>query len=178
MLLAHCDKERSLEQSLLDHSISTGILAKNMGERIDLENMSFVVGILHDIGKADRIFQEKLNSDSSKKVIHSSAGLKYLVNFLEKNDKKDRLFREYIEVLAYSIGAHHSVFDIPGKDEDYVWTSRLYLKALYNTKKYHYQEDVLKYIEELDSYIKNNGEKQLKIFCYWVLMNIKCQRRN
>ena len=162
MILAHYDQEYGKEQSLMDHSLSTGELAKKVGDMVRLGSTCQVVGILHDIGKADENFQNKLINNSSKKVIHSSAGLKYLMQF--RNQSKNPLFQEYIEILAYAIGAHHGVFDIPAQDDDYSWTTRLRVKEKYNTKIYHYERDVLSFVENVEKKIEEaygSGIKEL-----------------
>ena len=74
-LYAHIDnKDRGKKQSLYSHLLNTGLEGKKLGKKVDMENICFLTGLLHDIGKASLDFQEKIIKNSNKMVDHSSLG--------------------------------------------------------------------------------------------------------
>ena len=78
-LLAHYDKENEKEQLLSDHLLNVAKIASNIGEDIGIGNLCFLLGVMHDIGKADLKFQEKLKKESrNERVVHSTAGAYFL----------------------------------------------------------------------------------------------------
>ena len=64
-LFAHYDKENKKEQLLSDHLLNVAQIASNIGEDIGIGNLCFLLGIMHDIGKADPKFQKKLKIERS-----------------------------------------------------------------------------------------------------------------
>ena len=116
MIIAHKD-ENGREQSLFNHLINVGNGSFNLGKQLDIEYISLLVGLLHDLGKADPLFQDKIMNNKNISVNHSSAGAKYLYQIYckvgEKNeDFKSPICQSYAEILMYAIEAHHGVFDI------------------------------------------------------------------
>ena len=58
-------------QSLTEHLLSVGKIASQIGDLIGIKHLMMHVGLLHDMGKADRNFQTYLNGSSNKKwTIH------------------------------------------------------------------------------------------------------------
>lgn len=119
-LLAHYDGENKKEQLLINHLLNTAKIASNIGKDISIGNLCFLLGVLHDSGKADIKFQTMLkNMSNSKKnrVIHSTAGAYFLFkkeygkNF---SDNKHKNYNNFIEICMYVIEAHHGLFDIIG----------------------------------------------------------------
>ena len=126
--------EREKKQTLYAHLLETGIEAKKIGKKVDMENITFLTGLLHDIGKASLDFQDKITKNSNKKVDHSSLGGLFVVRiyksvFEEINDskkksildlrsvlEKDRLafldLSDYINILIYTIMSHHGQYDM------------------------------------------------------------------
>lgn len=81
-LFAHIDRDKiEKKQSLYTHLLKTGLEAKKIGEKVDIGNISFLTGFLHDIGKASLDFQDKITKNSNKKVDHSSLGGLFVVKF-------------------------------------------------------------------------------------------------
>lgn len=51
-IYAHIDqKNNEKKQKLFDHLINTAFDSKNMGKEVGIGNISFLVGLFHDIGK-------------------------------------------------------------------------------------------------------------------------------
>lgn len=154
-LYAHIDRDKiEKKQTLYTHLLKTGLEAKKIGEKVDMGNISFLTGLLHDIGKASLDFQDKIIKNSNKKVDHSSLGGLFVVKiyksvFDEIWDSKDQSILElrsvlekdkltvldlsdYINILIYTIMSHHGQYDMVRKNEDmaYVLTSLDRLKKL------------------------------------------------
>lgn len=121
--IAHKNKENGKEQTLLAHLENTARYAAYIGGKINFKNISYILGILHDIGKSSSKFQDKIRNDTAAKVDHSTPGA-YCVDILAEkfcyNNKIDNefLFENFNEILKYVIEAHHGIFDTVRKDED------------------------------------------------------------
>lgn len=119
-LLAHYDKENKKEQLLRDHLLNVAQIASNIGEDIGIGNLCFLLGIMHDIGKADLKFQEKLKKESrNERIVHSTAGAYFLFEkgYNKKLQDKESFnsYNNFIEICMYVIEAHHGLFDIIGE---------------------------------------------------------------
>ncbi len=114
MFIAHLTD--STEQSLKAHSQNSAEIAKNDLQFINLGNTAYSAALMHDCGKAHQIFQQYLTDSYNGKnvkrgsVIHSFAGVNY---FLNKYHDSDNVFEKTAsEIIAYSIGSHHGLFDV------------------------------------------------------------------
>lgn len=56
MIIAHKDQDTGKEQKLIEHLYLTGKDAQRVAEKINLGNIMFMIGIFHDLGKADKNF--------------------------------------------------------------------------------------------------------------------------
>ncbi|WP_040398787.1 CRISPR-associated helicase/endonuclease Cas3 [Anaerococcus senegalensis] len=135
---AHIDQNNSnRKQELFDHLINTAFDSKNMGKEIGIENISFIVGLFHDIGKIRKEFQEKIKNNSNKHVDHSSLGgifihmlvkkLKKEIEFssLLKDEDMNYQFNDFCNIIIYSILSHHGQYNMvrKNKENNYVFTS-------------------------------------------------------
>lgn len=194
-LFAHIDRDKiEKKQSLYTHLLKTGLEAKKIGEKVDMGNISFLTGFLHDIGKASLDFQDKITKNSNKKVDHSSLGGLFVVKIyksvfdeiLDSKDQsildlksvleKDRLkvldLSDYINILVYTIMSHHGQYDMVRKNEDmaYVLTS---LDRIKKIEKSHYrfgeslQEslDIDDFYKEVEKFYESKGIYIKDIFC-------------
>ncbi|WP_337473238.1 CRISPR-associated helicase Cas3' [Jutongia sp.] len=93
--IAHKDGDR--EQSMVEHLSGTAKLAGEFAGKFGMEDWGFCCGMLHDVGKYSKEFQNKIKNNSDERVDHSTAGTKLCY----------RLGGSY-SLLCYCIAGHHS----------------------------------------------------------------------
>lgn len=107
--LAHISEDGTRTQTIISHLEGTARLAAEFARIFDNENMGYLVGILHDIGKFGEGFQRRLLG-SSESVDHSTAGAKE-ANCLP---------------AAFAIAGHHSGLPDGGNKTDTAQDGTLY----------------------------------------------------
>lgn len=140
-LYAHVDQKNSNKrQKLIDHLVNTAEGSKKIGDKIGFANTAYIVGLLHDIGKISKEFQEKILSNSSRHVDHSTLGGYIILNLSNDilnnlEDGQDNIFTnsgidvlevyDYTNILIYTIMSHHGQYDQvrDSKKKGYVYTS-------------------------------------------------------
>lgn len=117
MSIAHIRDRNGQEfiQSLKEHSENTAFYAKSVLENAGFANCSYLLGLLHDMGKAKQEFEtyikkshrgEKVQRGS---VNHTFAGVIYLLEKYHSLENQSHFLTS--EILSYAIGAHHGLFD-------------------------------------------------------------------
>lgn len=168
MILAHKDNNGNV-QSLQDHSFNVATKAREDANVIDQGDILFLLGLYHDLGKANQEFQDKLLLHPNKHVDHSSAGARYLLQKIQiclkslNVEKKDREF--FQEICAYVISSHHGMYDILLQDEtinasQYTY-NRLRYRIMEGTEPSHYQEDIVPFAQKLESLLPYYGYSSL-----------------
>lgn len=194
-LYAHIDRDKiEKKQTLYTHLLKTGLEAKKIGKKVDMGNITFLTGLLHDIGKASLDFQDKIIKNSNKKVDHSSLGGLFVVKiyksvFDEIWDSKDQSIldlrsvlekdkltvldlSDYINILIYTIMSHHGQYDMVRKNEDmaYVLTSLDRLKKI-EKAPYRFGEslqgslDIDDFYKEVEKFYESKEIYIKDIFC-------------
>lgn len=164
-ILAHYDRTTHEEQLLVDHLFNVANSAAKEAELIGQQDVAFLCGMYHDLGKADRNFQNKLLNKPSTHVDHSTAGAKYLIEkiskvlFEEIKDQEKRDFcQPFLEIIAYVISAHHGVYDIPVTDPKtkYPENGNLLRRINYGLdENYHYKTDVVDFAAMIEQELEN-----------------------
>lgn len=142
-------------QYLEDHLISVALIAAEIGRPIGCYYIVLLLGLLHDIGKACRDFQNRLWGKHRKPVNHSSAGAIYLLGMLKQYNREiseKGLIQNvrYCELLFYPLLAHHGLFDLIGQGQNikgnYVsrMNDRMCFSA-YNTKE-DFQDEIRPFV--------------------------------
>ena len=155
MIIAHKD-ENGNEQSLFNHLTNVGDGCFQLGGKIGLGYMSLTVGLLHDLGKADPMFQDKIINNTNAKVNHSSAGAKYIYSIYinigtTKEEFISPISQSYTEILMYTIEAHHGVFDIASYNKGII--NNIYQRMDYNILNEKYNYNLVKdYVECINEY--------------------------
>ncbi|WP_230399443.1 CRISPR-associated helicase Cas3' [Novisyntrophococcus fermenticellae] len=165
MVIAHRDvdeKKNVQEQSLEEHLYNTGQYAGKIGKEVELEAFLKLLGYLHDIGKADAVFQSYICSKTNGKVNHSSAGVRVLYDYIISDDSmaaqlgRRSCFQFFYEVSAYVIFAHHGLYDlVDEKDCEYRNVGRFHYDE---NGDYHYSEDIILFVRQFDELLQKRGE--------------------
>lgn len=154
-ILAHKDGDRI--QTLAEHSYNVATLAHDEASTIKQRHVLFLLGLYHDLGKADRNFQEKLTNNPDRHVDHSYAGALYLCTKISQQ-KGHSVFSE---IIAYVIAAHHGLFDIYMDIKEYDTNNRL-LKRFNERNNLHYDDDIIPYAERLEKKLSFHGYDNLE----------------
>ena len=206
-LYAHIDRDkREKKQTLYTHLLKTGLEAKKIGEKVDMGNITFLTGLLHDMGKASLDFQEKITKSSNKMVDHSSLGGLFVMKiydrvfeeiFTSKNksildlrnvlEKDKKLFLElsyYINILIYTIMSHHGQYDMVRKNEDmaYVLTSLDRIRKI-EKSSYRFVSDkgenlsIDEFYELVEKFYESKGIYLKEIFCQGFLEYVEILKK-
>lgn len=154
MFRAHIRKEPLAEQSVYDHLHQVSELAKGFGAKQRLESACGLVGLLHDMGKLTKTFDQYIfysfnhPEDFSLKgtVDHSTAGAKYIFqNFY--CGERDPYRKLTAQVIALVICSHHGgimdCLDLSGIDK--------FTKRMEKSKDLHYEEAVENFMQEFSA---------------------------
>lgn len=194
-LYAHIDnKDRGKKQNLYSHLLNTGLEGKKLGKKVDMENICFLTGLLHDIGKASLDFQEKIIKNSNKMVDHSSLGglfvfkiYRDLLSNLNKSSSSNILklkesmtadnnlifeLSDYTNILIYTLMSHHSQYDMVRKNKDmiYVMTSFDRMEKLENSS-YRFGENhdnslgIDEFYKKVEKFFESKEIYIKEIFC-------------
>ncbi|NCC61306.1 MAG: CRISPR-associated endonuclease Cas3'' [Verrucomicrobiae bacterium] len=138
---AHVRDEDKEKQTLLDHLVSVSDMSKEFAEKIGLDDVGGLIGLLHDFGKYSRSFQNYLLSSSGSvdpdseeyidpkaqkgKIDHSTAGAKYIWEKLKEVGKYGQ-GEICAQIMALCIASHHSgMIDCLSKDDKLVFWDRM-----------------------------------------------------
>ena len=122
--IAHIHDEKI--QSCKEHSVNTAKYAKADLECIDLGNLGYLAGILHDMGKFTDEFSDYIQRSANGEkvargsVIHTFAGARTILSKFHSNYGNEQLTgweNLTAELIATAIGSHHGLFD--EYDENY-----------------------------------------------------------
>nr|WP_275975118.1 CRISPR-associated helicase Cas3' [Tetragenococcus halophilus] len=173
-MLAHYDKKTGSDQSLDVHLFNVANKAAEAAKEIGQQDVAFLCGFYHDLGKVDEKFQDKIIHQRQTHVDHSTAGAKYLKEKIQQvlkkqiTDPRQNEYRgSFIETICYVIAAHHGVFDIPLKESaDSLSTDilgKLYKRILHGLDEtYHYDTQVLNFASELEAELQRENQITLE----------------
>lgn len=120
--IAHIRESREV-QSLQDHSRNVAKLCGEACKSIGVEHVGYLAGLLHDMGKAHEKVQNHLWNQTSEKLNHATAGMRWIWN---ENKQKKPSYKLMAQIVSMAIGCHHSGLDnfiSPKGEED--WEKRL-----------------------------------------------------
>ena len=164
MILAHKDNKGN-KQSLEKHSFNVAVQARESAQIIKQGDILFLLGLYHDLGKANTAFQDKLEIYLNKHVDHSSAGARYLFQKIQTCLKdsfvqtKDRIL--FQEIIAYVISAHHGMYDIPLHQAERFAFNKLRHRIIEGIANEPYQKDILPFAQKLEDELSAYGYRDL-----------------
>ncbi len=139
--VAHYREKDACWQSLSSHLLGTAQETRDFARKVNLPKLGELMGLLHDLGKYSREFQNYLKSalgalnpdldgewvDASKlkgKVDHSTAGAQFIWSALGTGFGKDTTIAAQLAALC--IASHHSgLIDCLGADGSDSFTARM-----------------------------------------------------
>ena len=185
MIAAHINKD-DIEQSVQEHCCETADYASLESKSIGLYHTMLLVGLLHDIGKNTRKFNTYIHNahqgkKTEKKLNHSSAGAKYIIENITTENTEESLTKQ---LIAYAVMSHHGLNDCLSYDGTDKFSSRLepdieeYQEALKNSRDLLDSGSIEKLFEsscceiysiekEIDSIVmKMNSPKPIQEKCF------------
>lgn len=156
--LAHITKvdDKRIEQTCREHAKNVARYAAEELANVNLGNLAYVVGILHDMGKMKKEYSDYLErSYQGEKVVrgsvdHSSMGCCWILEKYgmtgEMDCTKDKAFYDVLlsELMAYVIASHHGVTDCLTMDADSLYGRRTQAK-----EEIFYSDSVKNYFAEV-----------------------------
>lgn len=167
-IIAHYQKQSETKiekiQSLEEHLFNVAYRGRHAATVIGQDDLLFLIGLFHDVGKADRAFQDKLLKHPDKQVDHSYAGALYLWNRIQQTFKGSSLSKSerkaFKEIVCYVISAPHGVYDIPlpenTEDIQGFGFSKLRQRMM-DKVGYHFTEDIQVYVCFLENQLSQFG---------------------
>lgn len=114
MYIAHKREADGVEQSLLNHLFETAKKAGGFAEAFNNKEYAVTIGMLHDIGKYSKEFQNRIKNNS-KRCDHSTAGARLIMQN-----------KYWGKLAAYCIAGHHSGLKNCGSSTDVGGEGTLY----------------------------------------------------
>lgn len=162
--IAHQREFDGKAQALASHLIGVSELSKKNASKIDLETCGELIGLLHDLGKYSRKFQDYLNSavgnfdpDADEytdakamkgKIDHSSAGAQLIWQTLFQRGQMECIVAQ---VLSLCIASHHSgLIDNLTSNKKSTGEDNFSKRMAKCDDKTHLNEAVLKMDEEIN----------------------------
>lgn len=167
MVLAHYHSETKAEQTLEEHACHVAQGARTKAKTIGQGDILFLLGLYHDLGKADPLFQAKFEG-AKQHVDHSYAGARYLwqraLEALGSRNRNSRRFLSFCETIAYVIAAHHGMYDIPFDDGEKAGQFG-YNKMIQRIRQvrdgYAFDKEVVAYAQQLEALLPKYGYQNL-----------------
>lgn len=158
-LYAHYNYQTKSKQTLVDHLQIVAEQAALTAEVINQQDIMYLIGLFHDLGKADPLFQNMMLKQTKEKINHSSAGASYLCKNIpeilneRKKEVESQLKQSFVEIVGYVITAHHGLYDIPC-DLPEKRNSNFYKRITYfDDKRYSYNNTIINFANELEEQI-------------------------
>jgi CRISPR-associated endonuclease/helicase Cas3 len=105
---ARYSTDRKQQQLLKDHLTNVSLMTSQNACKIGLKTLGKYLGLIHDLGKYSKEFQDYINSNDKTKrgsVIHSKAGAMFLYEKIKDTDEVSKFLKE---LLALCCMSHHT----------------------------------------------------------------------
>lgn len=142
------DSPYARKQTVAKHCRNTATYAKNALEAVGLGDSAYLAGLLHDMGKMKREFQDYLLEEKGHRgsVNHTFAACRLLLTQFHA-EKAAECQDLTAELLAFAVGAHHGLFDCVDQNGHSGFLHRL-------------EKDGIGYQECLDNYMSECADME------------------
>lgn len=126
-MIAHISKDGRI-QTLAEHCRHTAELCANALKSIGLEKCGWFVGMIHDMGKARKLFESYIEKAvAGEYVVRGSVNHTFcaVCVILENCDGYNAMQKLSAEMLAWAVGSHHGEFDCFNTDKKSGFQHRL-----------------------------------------------------
>lgn len=140
-----------ISQAVAEHCRNTAEYASEIMQRVGLGTVGYMSGLYHDIGKNKKFevyLKKAFNGEPVQRgsVNHTFAGVIKLLRDYHSDGttgaEVDRVRYFLAEIMAFSVGAHHAMFDMGTVDD--ITEAGIVKRYTYNEEKLEY-DAVLKY---------------------------------
>lgn len=136
------------EESVAEHTQKTKFLCEEKGRRCGISHMTALCGVLHDMGKCKRSYNDYIHADERVRrkqrghIAHASTGAKY---FYDLHHGESGNAKVMAELITYAVAAHHGLFDCVDMDGMDVFLRKVdvvedYDEACGNAERQYLQE--------------------------------------
>ncbi|MDE6219204.1 MAG: CRISPR-associated endonuclease Cas3'', partial [Lachnospiraceae bacterium] len=139
------------EESVAEHTKKTAFLCAEKGKRCGLAQIMALCGLLHDMGKDKRAFDNYIHADKNTRqkmrgtVAHASTGAKYLYDMYHADSSNN--VKILTELISYAVAAHHGIFDCVDIDHTDLFSKKVNEVADYEEACSNAGKDYLDEIE-------------------------------
>ncbi len=164
-MIAHIsDDGSSREESVAEHTEKTVYLCKEKGKRCGISHIMSICGMLHDMGKNKRRFDDYIHADERErkklrgKIGHASTGAKYIYDKYHENSAKVKILTE---LVTYAVAAHHGLFDCVSEEQTDLFSTKLSKVEDYDEACRNAENDYLQQYEPEKVFTKAEEEFDL-----------------
>lgn len=164
-MIAHISDDGSgREESVAEHTEKTVYLCKEKGKRCGISHIMSICGMLHDMGKNKRRFDDYIHADERErkklrgKIGHASTGAKYIYDKYHENSAKVKILTE---LVTYAVAAHHGLFDCVSEEQTDLFSTKLSKVEDYDEACRNAENDYLQQYEPEKVFTKAEEEFDL-----------------
>lgn len=104
--IAHINHDDNRIQTLAVHCNEVATLSSGFLHYQTLESFGYMIGMLHDMGKACLRFERHIKEQNADKIDHATVAAQYLNHLIEKIDKENQVLAIYL--INMVIMSHHT----------------------------------------------------------------------
>lgn len=169
-------------QTCAEHSRAVAGLAKSSLEACGLGEAGYLAGLLHDCGKFTDEFDAYLNKAvrgervQKGSVIHTFAGVRYLLEQFHSHDSDLNFSDITVETLAASIGSHHGFMDLWDEHHQGGFKHRLMRQPEYDMRAAADFHAECARTEEIRQLFQKADAELLRFYCEKILPDAKNEK--